>query len=148
MKKNFFNIENNFYKLAPFSRLEKFIIQLELFKKSIKARGDIIEFGVYKGNSLIRLISLNKIYNKTKKKVFAFDVFNKFPIGKNEKDKKQRKNFIKNAGESSIKVNELSNISETVEDFIEVSENNIDTLLDLDEEEDEYCNDDNFNFSV
>ena len=110
MKKNFFNIENHFYKLAPFSRLEKFIIQLELFKKSINARGDIIEFGVYKGNSLIRLISFNKIYNKTKKKVFAFDVFNKFPIGQNKKDKKQRKNFIKNAGENSIKVKELKNI--------------------------------------
>jgi len=31
MKKNIFNLENNFYKLIPFSRIEKFIIQLELF---------------------------------------------------------------------------------------------------------------------
>ena len=49
-KESFFNIENDFYKLAPFTRFEKFITQLELFKKSIKVKGDIIEFGVYKGN--------------------------------------------------------------------------------------------------
>jgi len=67
MKKNFFDLENNFYKLVPFSRIEKFVIQLELFKKSLIAKGDIIEFGVYKGNSLIRLISFNKIFNQKKK---------------------------------------------------------------------------------
>jgi len=110
MKKDFFEIENNFYKLAPFSRFEKFIAQLELFKKSIKVQGDIIEFGVYKGNSLIRLMSFNEIYNKTKKKVFAFDVFNKFPLGANKKDEKQRKNFIKDAGENSISIINLNNI--------------------------------------
>ena len=71
MKKNIFNLENNFYKLIPFSRIEKFIIQLELFKKSIKVRGDIIEFGVYKGSSLIRLISFNKIFNKKGKTLFS-----------------------------------------------------------------------------
>ena len=110
MKKNFFNIENNFYKLAPFSRLEKFISQLELFKKSIKVKGDIIEFGVYKGNSLIRLITFNKIYNLRKKKVFAFDVFEKFPLGNNKKDQIQRKNFIRDAGENSIDKNKLNYI--------------------------------------
>ena len=41
----------------------------------------------------------------------------------------------------------LENINETIEDFIEVSDNNIDTLL-QDDEDDDYCNDDDFNFSV
>ena len=109
-KESFFNIENYFYKLAPFTRFEKFVTQLELFKKSIKVKGDIIEFGVYKGNSLIRLITFNKIYNKTKKKVFAFDVFSKFPVGNLKIDKKQRKNFVKVAGENSISINKLNNI--------------------------------------
>ena len=45
-------------------------------------------------------------------------------------------------------LNELGNIDETVDDFIEVSENNIDSLLENDEEEDDYCNDDNFKFSI
>ena len=110
MKKNFFEIENNFYQLAPFSRLEKFITQLELFKKSIEVKGDIIEFGVYKGNSLIRLISFNKIFNKRKKKIYGFDVFDKFPFGSNKKDKKHRINFVKDAGENSINKNKLIKI--------------------------------------
>ena len=110
MKKNIFNLENNFYKLIPFSRIEKFIIQLELFKKSIKVRGDIIEFGVYKGSSLIRLISFNKIFNKKGKKVFAFDVFHKFPTGTIKRDELQRKKFIEDAGENSISKQKLNNI--------------------------------------
>ena len=110
MKKNFFETENNFYQLAPFSRFEKFITQLELFKKSIEVKGDIIEFGVYKGNSLIRLISFNKIFNKRKKKIYGFDVFNKFPFGSNKKDEKHRINFVKDAGENSINKNKLIKI--------------------------------------
>ena len=110
MKKNFFETENNFYQFAPFSRLEKFITQLELFKKSIEVKGDIIEFGVYKGNSLIRLISFNKIFNKRKKKIYGFDVFDKFPFGSNKKDKKHRINFVKDAGENSINKNKLIKI--------------------------------------
>ena len=45
-------------------------------------------------------------------------------------------------------LNELGNINETLEDFIEVSENNIDSLLENEEEEDNYCNVDNFKFSI
>lgn len=45
-------------------------------------------------------------------------------------------------------ISEMSNISETIEDFIEVSENNIDTLMQIKENDDEYCDDDQFNFSV
>ena len=102
MNKKLFELENTFYKLIPFSRIEKFIIELELFKLTKKVKGDVLEFGVYKGNSLIRLITFNKIFNR-KKKVFAFDVFNKFPKGNNRTDEKQRKKFIKEGGESSIK---------------------------------------------
>ena len=44
-------------------------------------------------------------------------------------------------------IDSLSNINQTAEDFIEVSENNIDSLMEDDNEYD-YCNDDDFNFSV
>ena len=44
-------------------------------------------------------------------------------------------------------VQEMGNISETIEDFIHISEENIDSLLDVDDD-DEYCDDDSFNFSV
>ena len=48
-------------------------------------------------------------------------------------------------------VSELENINETVEDYLEITDNNIDTLMNDPEEqddEDNYCNDDNFDFTV
>ena len=44
-------------------------------------------------------------------------------------------------------IESLENINQTAEDFIEVSENNIDSLMEDDNEYD-YCNGDDFNFSV
>ncbi len=110
MSNKLFSIENDYYRLVTFSRIEKFISQLELFKKTISVKGDIIEFGVYKGNSLIRLIAFNKIFSKYKKKIFAFDIFGKFPKGKNRADIAHRKNFVKSAGENSINKKELNTI--------------------------------------
>jgi len=43
---------------------------------------------------------------------------------------------------------EMSNINYSKEDFIEVSESNIDTLLQNDSLDDDYCNDDNLKFSI
>ena len=45
-------------------------------------------------------------------------------------------------------ISEMSDINQTVDDFIEVTENNIESLIegDDDELEDEYCNDENFKF--
>lgn len=110
MSNKLFSIENDYYRLLTFSRIEKFISQLELFKKTISVKGDIIEFGVYKGNSLIRLIAFNKIFNKHKKKIFAFDIFGKFPKGKNIADIAHREKFVKSAGENSINKKELNTI--------------------------------------
>ena len=44
-------------------------------------------------------------------------------------------------------ISEMENINQTMDDFIEVSENNIESLLEGDESDDDYCNDDNFKFS-
>ena len=43
---------------------------------------------------------------------------------------------------------EMQNISYTAEDFIEVSESNIDQLLDDKDLDDDYCNDENLKFSI
>ena len=46
-------------------------------------------------------------------------------------------------------IQEMSNINLTMDDFDDVNEHNIDDLLNVDEdEEDEYCNDENFSFSI
>jgi len=110
MSNKLFSIENDYYRLVTFSRIEKFISQLELFKKTISVKGDVIEFGVYKGNSLIRLIAFNKIFSKYKKKFFAFDTFGKFPKGKNRADIAHRKKFVKSAGENSINKKKLNTL--------------------------------------
>ena len=45
-------------------------------------------------------------------------------------------------------IQEMADIQLTQDDFIEVSDSNISSLLEEKEYEDEYCNDDNFDFSV
>ena len=42
----------------------------------------------------------------------------------------------------------MKNINYSVEDFIEVSESNIDILLENNELDDDYCNSENFKFSI
>lgn len=107
-KKNFL-IENKFYDTVSIDRFEKLLIQLEIFKSIKNVKGCIIECGIFKGNSSIRFMLFNKIYN-FKKKFFGFDTFKEFPKGKNYLDNLQRNKFIKSAGSSSINKLSLSRI--------------------------------------
>ena len=52
--KNHFFYENNFYLTAPVNRISKFITHLDLFRKISNLRGEIIECGVFKGNSIFK----------------------------------------------------------------------------------------------
>ena len=46
-------------------------------------------------------------------------------------------------------IHEMKDINLTQDDFIEVTDNNIHSLLDdVNQEEDDYCNDEDFNFSI
>ena len=65
---NIWNIENNFYLHSDISRLNKTLCQFELFKKTVNLRGDIIECGVFKGSSLIRLLTFRDLLTKNNKK--------------------------------------------------------------------------------
>ena len=103
MKK--FLIENKFYETVSLDRFEKLLMQLEIFKSIKNIKGCIIEFGIFRGNSFIRFMLFNKIYN-FKKKFYGFDTFEEFPKGKNYFDNLQRDKFTKSAGTSSI--NKLS----------------------------------------
>lgn len=133
--KNIFEIENLFYQTTNKSRLEKLISHYEIIKKIQKVEGDIVEFGVFKGNSLIRLAHFRDIF-KLKKKIFAFDTFDNFPfsrISSNQYDKNFPKIFQKEAGkpfsdkklikifkEKKIKNIELikGNIQDTLQPFL------------------------------
>ncbi len=96
-KKNKWLYENGYFLTSDTQRYLKTFFHNELFVKSIKIKGDIFEFGVFKGNSLIRFATLASYFNP-KKKIYGFDIFGKFPIQQREKDNKFIKKFEKNSG--------------------------------------------------
>ena len=84
---NSWDIENKFYFNSSTSRLKKIISHYEIFRKSTNVQGEIVECGVFKGNSLNRfLLFRDLLFNSSKKKVFGFDVFGKFPKQEIRKD--------------------------------------------------------------
>ena len=84
---NIWNIENNFYLKSDTSRLKKAICQFEVFKKSSNVQGSIVECGVFKGASLIRILTYRDLFkNSRNKKVIGFDPFGKFPKPKIKDD--------------------------------------------------------------
>ena len=70
--------ENAFYWFSKYERLEKIVTHYEILKKFDNISGNVFEFGVFKGVSLIRTLTFLK-YLKSNKKVYAFDAFGKFP---------------------------------------------------------------------
>lgn len=104
-----FKTENKFYKTTNSYRIARLLARYELYKKVQKTKGDIVECGVFKGNSLLQFAYFNQIF-KTKKKLVAFDTF-KFNPGTNYKpDKKRIAKFIKQAGKKSITKNKLEKL--------------------------------------
>ena len=72
--------ENGFYLTCETGRIGKFLNHLEIYKKVINLPGDILEFGVYKGTSFVRLISFRDLLeHNNSRKVIGFDAFGKFP---------------------------------------------------------------------
>jgi hypothetical protein len=100
--------ENGFYLTCETSRIGKILNHLEIYNQIIDLPGDILEFGVYKGTSLVRLLSFrNLLENENSRKVFGFDIFGKFPDSLElESDKKFVENF-ENAGGFGISRIEL-----------------------------------------
>lgn len=102
---------DNFPIYARRQNLKRFIAHLEIFKKTIDIPGDIIEFGVYRGTSLMTWANLLETYciGSRTKKVFGFDNwkgFEKFSKEDGDKIKKVSKQ-MKNYSPQKFK-NELS----------------------------------------
>ena len=105
-----FDYENKFYITAPVSRYSKFITHLDLFRRASKLRGEIIECGVFKGNSLMRWIKFRTLLeNPSSRKIFGFDTFGKFPKASIKEEEEQRKKFIDEAGNNSVKKKDFLN---------------------------------------
>ena len=103
-----FNYENNFYLSCDNSRIGKILTHYELLKLSSNVPGCIIECGVFKGISLIRLATFLKLL-KSNKKIIAFDAFGKHPTTKISSDHKRRKTLV-SQGKEGISEKQLTSI--------------------------------------
>lgn len=107
-----FEYENGFYATADPSRFSKFITHLEFFKQTSNVRGEIVEFGVFKGNSFFRWIKFRDLLEQTNsRKVIGFDIFGDFPEANFDKDKAKRDAFVAETnGGKSISLEEIKEL--------------------------------------
>lgn len=93
--KRSFEYENGYMATAEPRRFSKFITHLEFFNMTSDLRGEILELGVFKGNSLFRWIKFRDLLENTySRKIIAFDVFGEFPKTEFKVDNKKRELFI------------------------------------------------------
>ena len=64
---NVWQIENEFYLKSSPSRIKKIISHYEIFKKTLKVPGCMVECGVFKGNSFQRFLVFRDILANEKK---------------------------------------------------------------------------------
>jgi hypothetical protein len=96
--------ENGFYLAADVGRLTKALAQWELFKAI--PRGDVVEVGVFKGSSLMRLAEYRRAKDDNEyRAIVGFDTFGYFPTDEvhSSHDKSFIKEFIRQAGSPSDK---------------------------------------------
>lgn len=105
-----FEYENGYMATAEPRRFSKFISHLEFFRNTSELRGEIVELGVFKGNSLFRWIKFRELLENTySRKIIAFDIFGEFPQTDFEDDKKEREAFIEEtSGGIGISYDELN----------------------------------------
>ena len=109
-----FEYENGFYATADPSRFSKFITHLEFFRQTSHVRGEIVEFGIFKGNSFFRWIKFRDLLEQTSsRKVIGFDIFGDFPEAEFEGDKEKRDAFVAETnGGKSISLEEINALLE------------------------------------
>lgn len=111
---NIFEAYNYLIESDDIERLKKIIVRYELFKKSLKIPGDIIECGVFKGTGHIFWLKLLEIFDHNSlKKVIGFDTFSSFPKSTLKFEKKEAKKFIK---EAKYLKNTITNINKKIDE--------------------------------
>ena len=100
--------ENGFYLTCETGRIGKILNHLEVYKKILNLPGDILEFGVYKGTSLVRLLSFRELLeNGSSRKVVGFGAFGKFPDDLDLDSDREFANKFDNIGGYGISRSEL-----------------------------------------
>ncbi len=91
-KQSMWDYENGFYLTSSVDRLGKMLNQYELYKMIVGLPGEVLEFGVYKGSSMARLLTFRSILEaESSRSVIGFDAFGEFP-----------KNGIENADDAAF----------------------------------------------
>lgn len=92
-----FDYENGFILTSDVYRMGNILAHYELYKKIIDLPGDVIELGVFKGNSLIQFASFRELLeNEKSRKIIGFDAFGEFP---NDVSLKSDQEFVENWNE-------------------------------------------------
>ena len=105
-----YDSETDFNLQMDKERLSKFLIHYEIFKKIINVKGDIVECGIFKGTSFVRLALFRELFKK-KCNLIGFDTFtDTYPNTSFENERKHREHWIKTAGHSSISKKQLENV--------------------------------------
>ena len=105
-----FEAENKFFQNLDHFRASKIFFQLDIFKETIKIKGDICEFGVAQGKTS-KLIAY--LIRDTEKKFFLFDSFKGLPKPSEEDELKDDifnlKNIENYEGKMSHEENKVLN---------------------------------------
>lgn len=105
-----FEYENGFYLTSSLSRIGKLLGQYEVYKRITGLPGEVVECGVYKGASLMRLLSFRELLEAPhSRKVLAFDAFGRFPRTTDRDDNTWLEAFEREGGEG-ISVPELERV--------------------------------------
>ena len=81
-KKDFF-YENGFYLTSKNYRIGNLLSHYEIYKKVLNIPGSVLEFGVFKGCSLIQWATFRELLeNENSRKIVGFDMFGPFPQSK------------------------------------------------------------------
>lgn len=145
---NSWDYENGFYLTSPLNRMGKQLAQYELYKKIVNIPGEVLEFGVYKGASIIRFATYREFLENTySRKIIGFDIFGEFPKTDNDDDNKFIQRFEEQGGngiskevlEEFIKHKNINNIElikgnvfDTLDEFLEKNKQIKISLLHLD----------------
>lgn len=113
--------ENGFYWFTDPKRMGKLIAHYEIYKKITSLAGHIVECGVYKGNSLIRLATYRHLLEVPhSREIIAFDAFGTFPAGGiSRTDDHQFIERFENTGGDGLSKNDV----ESLLDLKKLSEN-------------------------
>jgi len=94
-----FEYENGFYLTAQHRRLGRLLAHYELFKRTLRLDGDVVECGVFRGASLMRFVMMQQLLAKARpRRVLGFDTFADFPATAHEPDREERAKFIEETG--------------------------------------------------